>query len=49
MKLDLNKQKKAFININKSYLATILKLFSLKKIFKVFDKKYFMTNFAYLY
>ena len=41
-------KKKYFMSVNKSHLATILKLSTLKEIFKVLDKKYSAINAACL-
>lgn len=49
MRLGLNWPKKCFMSIDKSYLATILELFSPEEIFEGHDKKYSTTNFACLH
>lgn len=44
MRKDLNKRKKYFMSVNKTYLAIILKLSNFKKIFKTLNKKYSTIN-----
>lgn len=47
MRLNLNKPKKKLFKYKQVSFATILELSSLKKIFKVLDKRYFIINFTH--